>query len=1274
MSDDCDDDPNQEDPFLAADDSVKNNRTQNLVEVLVKKYREVDPVASKRSPGKPLEGRDIPGHDLAQHETWLADAHQYYRDISQKQIALSHTSEWMLDNYYIIRQAIQQVKEDLPASFYQQLPKLACGPYKGYPRIFALARAILSSEQMLFDINDVTGILKEFQASVVLSMGELWALPIFLRYCLIEFLSHELLVNINPPKQPKLPIYLPDLINKKRIAAALDEENEEPASSMIANVILSLRIISESSWNEFFESISCLEQTLWQDPAGKYSQMEFKTRDMYRKEIEKLSLSVPLDENEIGKALIEMARSSQQHIGEYLFGQRRLEFEKQIGYTPDRKSARKNWIFQHNTGVYFSSIASLSVVTMLIFALIWLSIPRLTGVSLKTLLPLPINWIVFSLFCLVMTIPILTIATSLVNWLITLLIPPQNLPKLDFKDGIPESFQTMVVIPTMINSLSDVDSLAQQLELHYLRNPEPGLSFAILSDFRDSDTESSDEDIILVQYAKASIEFLNRKYVRPRPGSIATLPTDQPHPPIQNAEPLFYFLHRKRLWNASEGKWMGWERKRGKLFEFNRLLRRSDNLTFITAPNDLTALSRVHFVITLDSDTILPRGAACRLVGTLAHPLNQAVFDDQTGEVVSGYTVLQPRMEIHPRSANHSWFTRFFSGDAGLDLYSLAVSDAYQDFFGEGSFVGKGIYDVDAFMRSIDKKIPENTVLSHDLLEGVMGRAGLVTDITMIEDYPQNYFTQVMRQRRWIRGDWQLLPWLLRSNTPGMVFSKIDRWKMFDNLRRALLAPSLLALIVFGAIFQPGFNLLWISAVLLTLGFPIVTGIAHSTLSVIAGGEFRNAFRPLGWNLIRWLLAIAFLPYEAYTSLDAIFTTLYRLFVSRKNLLQWTTAAQTAKVFGSQARRSLAWQKMGVSTFLAVGLLVWLRYFPVPPPKNVTLTILSALPVLLLWGFSPLLAWWINRPITQKKVTLNEEQVNHLRQISRRTWGFFERFVGPGDHWLPPDHFQESPVGIIAHQTSPTNIGLLLTSTLAAYDLGYLDQLALATRLSTTMDSLDQLERFHGHFLNWYDTQTLQPLHPRYVSTVDSGNLAACFIVTSQACKEILGQPIFRWDLWQGYLDTLSNLTEMLKEMRKPEFDQQVEAINHVIDKLHANILLVRPHPERWYRLFKYASGPFWQDISTRLMELVKVGRSAFALSTLEKLQEVAAQVERHHTAVRRTITGGSGEIFFRTQGNRVAHGTIATNKTIAICLVSDHGLRPFIDQHVPHKNTFILI
>ncbi|MHB8136681.1 MAG: hypothetical protein ACYDH1_20920, partial [Anaerolineaceae bacterium] len=741
MFDDCVNQTNEESYFNEGSTSSKIQQTHDLVEILVKNYQEVIPRSIKRGQEKPMAGRDIPGHDLAQHNTWLADAHQYFREISQKQMALSYTSEWMLDNYYIIRQSLQQIKEDLPSDYYLQLPKLACGPFQGFPRIYAIAREILFSQQMLFDSNDVINILKEFQISVSLSMGELWALPIFLRYCLIEFLSHELVITINPPTTPKLPIYLPNFIKKSQVPPTMDGESDENANNNIANIILSLRAIAELSWNEFIESVSFLERTLRQDPAGKYSQMDFKTRDLYRKEIETLSFSVHRDENEIGTILIEMALYStktdevdpyeksggQNHIGEFLFGKYRPEFEKKIGYKPDRKHSLKNWLDNHNSFVYFSSIWLSSVFTLAFFFLIWVSVPTFSSFSMQELLPTPVKWLAFFFLCLITINPILTIATSLVNWIITLRIAPKYLFKLDFKDEIPDPFHTLIVIPAMITSRSEVDSLTQQLEMHYLRNPEPGLSFALLTDFRDAETESLPEDIMLLQYAKASIEFLNRKYEKListdvlSEGSLLDMTENLP----KSSEPLFYLLHRKRLWNPSEQTWMGWERKRGKLFELNRLLRGEKKLTFITRPENISTLSRVHFVITLDSDTILPRGAACRLVGTLAHPLNQAKFDNLSGEVISGYTVLQPRMEIHPRSANHSWFTRLFSGDAGLDLYSLAVSDAYQDFFGEGSFVGKGIYDVDAFMRSIDAKIPENTVLSHDLLEGIMGRAGL---------------------------------------------------------------------------------------------------------------------------------------------------------------------------------------------------------------------------------------------------------------------------------------------------------------------------------------------------------------------------------------------------------------------------------------------------------------------------------------------------------------------------------------------------------------------
>jgi cyclic beta-1,2-glucan synthetase len=1233
----------------------KTDQTEHLVNALVHNYQEASRGKPVRVLTVALPGRDLPGRDLKLYESWLAEAHHYFRDASHQDLALTYASEWVLDNYYIIRQALQQIGKDLPPRYYQQLPKLTCGPLRGFPRIYAIARGVLSYQQLLLNPIEMQTILVQFQERIPLTIGELWALPTFLRYSLIEALARLLEQVIQPHNPPNLPTTLPQLpgtgdsfMAEEAASGTAGTSNaaarDDATSGAVANSILSLRAISEQNWNDFFESVSCVERTLREDPAGIYPLMDFKTRDLYRKEIESLSFATGRNENELAEITLILARQCAAidaapemntipgpngsdspplnplliprlaHVGEYLLGKGRAALEERIGYQRGVQKALTRWGVLHGRGLYLGSILLLTILILVFFSLA-ARLPELLGGLL------PMQWIAFPLLAIALLIPTLTVTTSMVNWVVTLLVPPRTLPKLDFKDEIPAPFRTLIVIPALITSHEEIESLAHQLELHYLRNPEPGLLFALLTDFRDADSQTLPEDEDLVQYAAATIETLNARYACPNDGKIDTGRQDGDSP---DGESLFYFLHRRRLWNPSEGKWMGWERKRGKLHELNLLLRGSKDLSFFILTGDSTqwdgALQRVRFVITLDTDTILPRGAACRLAGTLAHPLNRATFDGATGAVVSGYTVLQPRMEIHPRSANHSRFTRIFAGDTGLDLYTLAVSDAYQDLFGEGSYVGKGIYDVDAFELSVDTRIPENTVLSHDLLEGLMGRAGLVTDITMIEDYPPDYFVQVMRQRRWIRGDWQLLPWLFRRNKFGMAFSAIDRWKMFDNLRRALLAPALMLLFILGMIFLPGLAGLWTTTILLSLGIPLLTGMARSGLQTLSGEHLGVAFRSLGQNLLRWLLAMIFLPYEAYIALDAILTTLYRLRVSRQNLLQWTTAAQTARLFGLQTRGNAAWQKMGASALLSLILAagIQLVYAPTGPGKAPALD--YAAPVLLLWALSPFIAWWISQPITKHSVPLSQEQVNLLRRVTRRTWGFFERFVGPDDHWLPPDHFQESPVGIIAHRTSPTNIGLLLTSTLAAYDLGYLVQAGLATRLINTLDTLDRLERFRGHFINWYDTLTLQPLHPRYISTVDSGNLAASLIVTAQACKTMPDEAIFSWELWQGYLDTLSNLTEILAGMRKAEFDRQVAEINQRITEIRGEILAVQVEPGQWYALYQHASGPFWQDLSHRLMELVEVGRSAFDLEMLHKLQEVAAQIERHHLAVQRTI------------------------------------------------------
>lgn len=1230
--------------------SSKTEQMQELANFLVSNYQEISRFA--REAGKRTV---LGGQELKVYEDWLEKAHAYFQEASNKDLTLTLASEWVLDNYYIIRQALRQIGEDLPPGYYKQLPKLAGGSLKGLPRIYAVGRGVLFFQNYLLNVMDLQAVLILVQEHVPLTMGELWALPIFLRYSLIETLAHTLEWLIRPKPAPNLPVFPAQLVGSGNLSSGKNSAPDDSlASGIVANIILSLRSISEQNWNDFFEAVSSLERTLREDPAGIYPLMDFKTRDMYRKEIESLSFASGQEENELAKIMLDLANESSpgenesvdkfpaisrverslnepiHHIGEYLLGKSRRVLEKKIGYQLDTKTTIKRWGLKYSNTLYLGGIFFLSLLFMGLILLVIILREIYQSGS-------PFQWVSVLILAVALLVPILTVSASLVNWVITLRIKPRILPKLNFVAGIPDPFRTLVVIPALITSHSEIDNLTRQIEMTYLRNSDPNLLFALLTDFADADSETLLEDEEMIRYASTAIERLNVKYSRAIPDSDPPADSGLTHlqesgkivveeqiqQPSSGGAKLFYLLHRKRLWNRSEGRWMGWERKRGKLHELNKLLQGSQETSFSTVTGDtmdLAELQRVRFVITLDADTILPLGAARRLAGTLAHPLNHAEFNDTTGHVFSGYTVLQPRMEIHPRSANYSWFTRIFAGDTGLDLYTKAVSDAYQDLFGEGSYVGKGIYDVDAFERSVDRHIPENTVLSHDLLEGILGRAGLVTDITMVEDYPSNYFEQVKRQQRWIRGDWQLLPSLIQPGKFGVKFTGIDRWKMIDNLLRSMLAPSLLFIFFFGTLSIPDLIGLWMIIALLSLGIPVLTSLARSAIQTLEGEGIDAAFHPLRWSFVRWSLAIAFLPYEAYNALDAIFTTLYRLFISHRNLLQWTTAAQTSRLFGLQVHRNTAWLRMIASSLMVIIFAFGIQLIYSRTGSGLSPALSFAIPLLLLWAFSPLIAHRIDQPIKQLTKPLSTDQTILFRQVARRTWGFFERFVGPEDHWLPPDHFQEAPVGIIAHHTSPSNIGLLLTSTLAAYDFGYLDQLGLATRLSITMDTLEQLERFRGHFLNWYDTLTLQPLKPRYISTVDSGNLAASLIVTAQACKSMPTERIFRWDLWQGYLDTLSNLSEILSGMQKAEYNNLVQEISQKIGKMKDDILEARLEPNRWFAQFQTVNGSFWPDLSKRLIELIEVGSIAFDLEALRKLQEVAAQVERHHLAIQRTL------------------------------------------------------
>ncbi|MBK8048189.1 MAG: hypothetical protein IPK16_14345 [Anaerolineales bacterium] len=680
-------------------------------------------------------------------------------------------------------------------------------------------------------------------------------------------------------------------------------------------------------------------------------------------------------------------------------------------------------------------------------------------------------------------------------------------------------------MPALIARPSDVDSLVNQLELHYLRNPDPNIGFAILSDFADAPQPEMPEDAALMAAMESGIVELNQKYG------------------IQ----AFYLFHRRRLWNPSEGTWMGWERKRGKLHEFNRLLRGDRNTSHMIALGDAGFLATIRYVITLDADTLLPQEQAQQLIGALAHPLNRAVFDPESGKVVAGYTVLQPRTEIKPMSANQSLFTRIFAGDVEIDLYSRAVSDLYQDLFGAGNYVGKGIYAVDAFEQSLDGRVPENSLLSHDLFEGLHGRVGLVTDIVLYEDYPPHFLINSQRSHRWVRGDWQLLPWLLPWTAHGVPqpsfrqqtkiadadvvkgsasadgahverndLTLIDRWKIFDNLRRSLLAPAYLFLLLAGWTILPGSPFVWTLLASLTPIFAVATATLTGMVRA-ADSEtlvtWHSLVRPLRDSLLRWCLFLTFLPHDTLITFDAIGRTLIRLFVTRRNLLEWTTAANAVRLFGKNATAGAALTKMLPSILLGcVFALVVVVFNPT--------ALLVATPYLALWLLASQIAHWISRPLLRTNgkgsEALTEDQQRAPRTLALRTWFFYEPCVGPEDNWLPPDHFQEAPRGVIAHRTSPTNVGLYLLATLAANDLGYIGVTNLSLRLRFALETLNRLGRYRGHFLNWIDTRTLAPLPPGYVSTVDSGNLAACLIVLKQGCMELPQHPVWDWMRWLG--------------------------------------------------------------------------------------------------------------------------------------------------------------
>ncbi len=867
-------------------------------------------------------------------------------------------------------------------------------------------------------------------------------------------------------------------------------------------------MISTFDWTEFFESVSLVEQVLQRDPAGVYGRMDFRSRDRYRQAVEEIA--EPTGDAQLRLALKSVERARQvaeqsstergAHVGYYLIGRGRQAFEKGIGWSPRLLGRIRRFFFRYATPGYLGTIA--------------LGTAALVAVALAVAYQYGWRGAMLVWVALLTAVPASELAIQIVQRIISNLIPPRRLPRLDLV-SVPADARTMVIVPTIFDSVERVHELIAHLEVQALGNVDPHIHFALLSDVRDAAAQTMPHDEEILAAARAGIEALNAKHGPER--------TDQ-----------FFLFHRTRQWNAKEGLWMGWERKRGKIEEFNRLLRGATNTSFGLHVGDLSILPEVRYCITLDSDTRLPRDAARQLIGIISHPLNRPTFDPKAGRVTDGYGILQPRISVTFTSAAGSLFSRLYSGHTGVDPYTTAVSDTYQDLFSEGIFTGKGLYDVDAFMTSLEDAAPENMLLSHDLFEGLHARVALVSDVEFVDEYPSSVLAHSRRQHRWIRGDWQILAWLFpfvpsRHGVKRNPLPMIGRWKILDNLRRSLVSPMLLLMLVAAWTVVPGPRWYWMTAVLMVIASQLLPILGRLLVGPRRSQSFpvfwRNLREDAATSVAQVVLGVTFLAYNAWETVHAIVLTIVRMAVTGRRLLEWETAAavdaRSSGLAGRKGVRRVAMQ-MIASPIIAAGvalLVTLMRPGSLP----------SAAPFILLWLAAPGVAYWLSLPVGPRQRPLSDGERSLLRRTARITWRFFETFVTADTSWLPPDNYQESgDEPQLARRTSPTNVAMSLLSTLAAHDLGYLSADALVERLDRTLTTLEGLERHEGHFLNWYDTTTLAPLRPHYVSTVDSGNLAGSLIALVQGLTQLALTPQTQTQRLEGVIDTAEVLATIV--------------------------------------------------------------------------------------------------------------------------------------------------
>jgi cyclic beta-1,2-glucan synthetase len=1140
--------------------------------------------------GKYTGGVDLLGI-LDESEKDIDRCHRMMSEDHASGIRLPPAAVWLLDNHYLVEEKVSISKKQLPIGFRRRLPQLVSGSAAGLPRIYDLMDQLVCHMDGMIDEESLSHFIKSFQGVTPLTLGELWATPVMLRLSLIQSLKRvtasiiwqrghrdraltwtkrinsptnrqdlimqELadMIKENPPLTSAYVSQFVQTLNSctgstsafimswleqrlaeqgKTIEEALRVESERESSDQasMSNSFAGLRFIDAMDWGVFLERHSCVDEVLRLDPAGTYPVMDFETRNQYRSIVESLARRVGAKEHDVARLVLELAQerraleshSVEHHVGYFLLDDGRSLLESRL-------RGRSRFSFGiRNLCARFKLLLYLSAVVAVAF-LVATGLAHQSGAVDTKLFPL----------LLILSLLVSTqFAVVIVNWTAMLARSPKPIPRMDFEFGIPERCRTMVIVPSVLSSPSVVSDLLEGLELRHLANRDANLWFGLLTDFCDADCKDMEGDKELLDQAIAGIADLNVKYGK-------------------ESQDSFFLLHRPRLFNPKENCWMGRERKRGKIEDFNALIfeRKAESFCYISSP--LALLESVSYVITLDADTNLSWGGGWRLVAAAAHPLNQPVLSEDGRSILRGYAILQPRVSISLNSSRQSRYSRILAGDVGLDPYTKLVSDVYQDLFGEASYIGKGIYEVNAFRRVLGGRFPENAILSHDLLESCYAKTGQCSDVELLEKAPAHYLTDVSRRHRWMRGDWQVAPWLAQGDhqsTGKLFLAALGRWKIFDNLRLSLVAPSYMVILILGwmTLDAPG---RWTSAVLSLLILPEV-------LPVFADMWARPEKIPLRIHLsglhvalrerlAKVLLWIVFLPFEAQISLDAIFRSIWRMCISKKRLLEWQTS--------DSAECNVNSKIFPVLRRMWIGPLISISIFAVLIEKGSLGAFVAAAPILVLWFVSPLAAWWVSIPTVYRTALADESDWDFLREAARRSWRYFDKFADAADHYLPPDNVQFSDEPRIAHRTSPTNIGLSMLSSLAAFDLGYLTVSQLLARTERLFSTLESMERYRGHFLNWYDTLTLEPLLPKYVSLVDSGNFVGHLRVFRTGLAEVAsGAHLETSKMRDAMLDSIRLLSHELRNSSDPNLAKYEVSLAEVRSLLSRDV--IHPHEQ----------------------------------------------------------------------------------------------------------------